>query len=197
MVSQILTKSEILKKWFFDVVPSIDLYKFLIFLYITSKWLKITAIYENIMEIKDRFRSIVIISFFMELIIICILLPIFPYITLRNFLLGYISSLLLDFFVLVNIMFLYIYFIIRPIKTLKGNIKLAIVTMIFGGILVVFHLNGIVLLVIFNFLWMYLDGLLIYLVQDSMVYSLFLIPGVILIILGRNLRNNIRIENRS
>jgi len=149
------------------------------------------------MEIKDRFRSIVIISFFMELIIICILLPIFPYITLINFLLGYISSLLLDFFVLVIIIFLYIYFIIRPIKTLKGNKKLAIVTMIFGGILVVFHLNGIVLLAIFNFLWMYLDGLLIYLVQGLIVYSLFLIPGVILFILGRNLRSNLRIENSS
>jgi len=104
----------------------------------------------------------------------------------------------LDLFFLAIILFLYAYFMIRPIKTLKGKKNLTIIAMIFGGVFVVFPLIGIGYeLSLSTLIEFYLDNLLIYYIFGMVLYLICLMPGIILFTYSWYLRGKLRIENNS
>ena len=107
-----------------------------------------------------------------------------------------LNYLSFDLDVLAITLFLYTYFIIIPIKTLKGKKILTIVTMIFGGVLVVLPLIGICILLP-QFFPCYLDGFFFNFLMVLIPHLVLLILGIILFIHGWYMRKNLRIENNS
>jgi len=149
------------------------------------------------MDTKARIISIVVISFFIGLISIVYLIPLFMYSFIfhsyknfRHLFMSYNFYIFLDLFVSVIILFLYLYYLIRPVKTLNGKKTLTIIEMILGGIIVIFPLIGIGVLSS-SFLWMYLDGFFIFYLMGLFVYCFFLIPGILFFIHGWHLRKNL------
>jgi len=96
------------------------------------------------------------------------------------------------FCVLAITFFLIPYFIIRPIRTIKGRRKLTIAEMVFGGIFVVFILFGIGFITYNDFIRLYLDGFLGFYLIDVGLNSVLFLPGVILLIHGWGWRGNLR-----
>jgi len=143
---------------------------------------------------ENRIKGVV--SFVIGLAILLLLSSInllYPYRNLIQFLIDIQWYLFLDLFVLAITLFLYAYFIIKPIKTLKGKKKLVIVARIFGGVLVVFPLIGIVIWSS-SFMASYLEGFLALHIIGMLFYLLFLIPGIIFFLYARGLRENLRIN---
>lgn len=152
------------------------------------------------MDIKERNITIGVVTFFIGLIIIISVVPLLisyiSYHSHRNIFIFSQSYSYFDLIILAITLFLFSYFIIRPIKTLKGKKILTIVTMTFGGVLVVFPLIGLGFLLP-NFLDCYLEGPFIYFMIEVIFLLVLLIPGIILFIHGWYLRKNLRIENNS
>jgi len=156
------------------------------------------------MDIKERNRIIGVITFFIGLIIIVFLIPIF--ISFSNFSLSYVlrylfisysGYLYLDLLVLAITLFFYSFFMLRTIKTLKGRKNLAIVAMSVGVVLVVFPLIGIGFLLP-GFLYFLLDGFMYINFMFALIPLLaLLIPGIVLFIHGWYMRKNLRIETKS
>ncbi|MCJ7649409.1 MAG: hypothetical protein MUP85_12405 [Candidatus Lokiarchaeota archaeon] len=94
--------------------------------------------------------------------------------------------LFLDLLVLAITLFLYTFFIIKPIKTLKGRKNLVIVALIFGVVVVVSPLFGIVLMSFTLF-----EGFLANFILGMFIYLLFLIPGIIYFKYANFLRENL------
>ena len=155
------------------------------------------------MDIKERNRIIGVITFFIGLIIIVFLIPIFisfsdfslSYV-LRYLFIGYSGYLYLDLLVLAITLFFYSFFMLRPIKTLKGRKNLAIVAMSVGVVLVVFPLIGIGFLLP-GFLYFLLDGFILFFMMALIPLLALLIPGIVLFIHGWYIRKNLRIETKS
>jgi hypothetical protein len=156
------------------------------------------------MDIKERNGIIGIVTFFIGLIIIISITPYLIFQILwhnqhsshQNMFTNPMNYLFFDLGFLAFTLFLYTYFIIIPIKTLKGKKILTIVTMIFGGVLVVIPLIGIGFLLP-DFLDYYLDSFFIYFLMGLIPLLVLLIPGIILFIHGWYMRKNLRIENNS
>jgi len=150
------------------------------------------------MDIKERIVSVLVISFFIVSILIVLINRGIRY---NNFLdlfnLGFSGYILLEYFVLINVLCLILYFLLRPIKTLRGKRNLTTAAIIFGGILILFPLIGIGIFTYKDFLEMYLDGFLLFYLAGLFFYCVLLIPGVILFIFGWYWRKNLRIENKS
>ena len=155
------------------------------------------------MDIKERNRIIGVITFFIGLIIIVFLIPIFisfsdfslSYV-LRYLFIGYSGYLYLDLLVLAITLFFYSFFMLRPIKTLKGRKNLAIVAMSVGVVLVVFPLIGIGFLLP-GFFYFLLDGFILFFMMALIPLLALLIPGIVLFIHGWYIRKNLRIETKS
>ena len=133
-----------------------------------------------------RYIVIGVVSFFTGLLLINYLISMvyfyFPYglnafTDYRGYKYSYLCVLAISFFLIS-------YFIIRPIRTIKGRRKLTIAEMVFGGILVVFTLFGIGFITYNDFMRLYLDGFLSFYLIDVGLNSVLLLPGVILFIHG-------------
>ena len=105
---------------------------------------------ERIIEIKLREREIIlaIFSFVTGVFLIACFTPMILYIFLSVSLTSYVFSrlygfLIIDFFLLTIPMFLYAYFLLRPMKNLRSKKILAIGRIIFGGILFFFLIVAI------------------------------------------------------
>ena len=152
------------------------------------------------MDIKERNIIIGVVTFFIGFITIISIVPLLisfiSYNSHRNIFINYQSYFYLDLAVLAITLFLFSYFIIKPIETLKGKKILTLVTMIFGGVLVVFPLIGLGFLLP-NFSDCYFEGPFIYFIIVVILFLVLLIPGIILLNHGWYLRKNLRIENNS
>jgi hypothetical protein len=148
------------------------------------------------MDIEERIISIVGISIIIAIILTGYLIPvsIYSYNNAFNLFRLKNGALFWDLFILVIVLFLSMYFIIRPIKTLDKKKNLTIVGMIFGAILVVLPLIIIGMSFFYSFLWMYLDGFLLLFLLGLFFYLLLLIPGVILFGFGWCQYKKFRIE---
>jgi hypothetical protein len=152
------------------------------------------------MDIKERNIIIGVVIFFIGFITIISIVPILIgliiYSSHFNILIfiDFQIYIYFDLVVLAITLLLYAYFIVRPIKSLKGKKILAIVTMIFGGVLVVIPLIGT------GFqLYRFLDSYLMHpqiIIGQIFLFAL-LLPGIILFIHGWYMRKNLRIENNS
>ena len=142
------------------------------------------------MDEKERNRIMGVVTFFIGLILLIVVLPILTGFSIISFIfMGSQDCLILDIFVLVIALFLYTYLMIRPIKTLKGKKILAIVAMIFGGVLVVFPLVGIGILFSGSLEWIsYGPKFINTMVVVVLPFVLLLMPGIILFIHGWQLR---------
>ena len=143
------------------------------------------------MDIKESNRIIGVVTFLIGLIIIISAIPILigfiSYNSHRNIFINFQSYIYFDLVVLAITLFLFSYFIIKPITTFKGKKILTLITMIFGGVLVVFPLIGLGFLLP-NFSDCYFEGPFIYFIIIVISFLVLLIPGIILFIHGWYLR---------
>ncbi len=99
------------------------------------------------MDLKKRNRIITVLVLFIGLIFIIGVLPILlglttHYPTLLFYGVG-LGCLYLEEFILMITLFLCIYFIVKPRKTLKGKKNLTKIDLIFGGVIIFFSIIGI------------------------------------------------------
>ncbi len=154
------------------------------------------------MDKKERNRIMGVVTFFIGFIIIIIELPFLfnfsSYSLLLGLFLGDNNCFFLALFVLAITLFLYAYFMIRPIKSLRGKKNLGIVAMIFGGVLVILPLIGIAIVFLPDSLESYIPFFFLHNILGGVIpYLGLLIPGIILFIHGWYMRKNLRIEKNS
>ncbi len=146
------------------------------------------------MDIREKNGLNAVTSFFIGLAIVIYLIPVFfTYPSYRfNVFLNSFFYIDLELLFLAITLFFFSYFMLRPVKTLKGRKILFIGVMSFGGVLLVFPLIGIGL-ILFDFFYFFQEGFLLFLLLITLIFLLaMLIPGVLLIIYGWYLRKNLR-----
>ena len=105
---------------------------------------------------------------------------------------SFFGIMIIDIFILANILFLYGVLLIKPIKTLRGKENLAKGAMIIGGILIILPLIGMgYMLITFFPSYMYF----LYNLMNTIPFIILLIPGVALFIHGRFLYQTHRTDN--
>jgi hypothetical protein len=135
------------------------------------------------MEVRERNVIIGVISFIIGLILIMTLVPAlisfsyFPY----NIFLNPLSYIIFDLFALAVTMFLYAFFMIRPVRTSRGRENLAVAAMSFGVILIMLPLISAGFEI---FTASYYYGFPFYAFAMMIPYLLLIIPGVALLIHG-------------
>jgi MFS family permease len=163
--------------------------------------MKIRITWENIMDVKKRNRIIGIFVFFLALIIVLTVVPIFiklssHYYTILFYAVG-LGCLYLNIFVLIVALFIVIYYIIRSRKSLKRKKTLSIIEMIFGCVIIVLSLIGIGFL-LHGFLdWVVLGSLPTILITLVIPLLVLAIPGILLLVHARYIRNVLKSENIS
>ena len=149
------------------------------------------------MDIREGNRLNAVISFFIGLIIMIYLIPVFFGYSSYN--LSYVYPyfyLFLGLLFLAIALFLYSYFMIRPVSTLKGRKILVIGAMSFGLVLMVFPLIGIG--IILSSLPDVSSISLLYLWFIILIpFIVLLITGIIFFMHGWYLRKNLRSETIS
>ena len=149
------------------------------------------------MDIRERNRLIAVTSFFIGLIILMYIIPyLIVYSRYYLFFLNPYFYMFLDLFCLAFTLFVYSYFMLRPVKTLKGRKYLTIGVMSFGGVLIVFPMIGICLS-FSGLLYILSEGFLPLLLIGLTPLLVVLIPGVLLFMHGWHLRKNLRSETIS
>jgi len=152
------------------------------------------------MDIKERNRLIAVTSFFVGFIIIIYLTPqfiVYSRYDLSRVLINSYFYMFLNLLFLAIALFFYSYFILRPVKTLKGRKYLALGVMSFGGILLVFPLIGFGIMLPSLPYAISEGGFIVFWLMGSAPLLAVMIPGVILFMHGWYLRKNLRIEKNS
>jgi len=145
------------------------------------------------MDKKERNRIMGVVTFFIGLFLMIFVLPmLITFSFISYFILGVQEFLTFDIIVLAIALFLYTFFMIRPIKTFKEKNNLAILAMIFGGALVVITLAGISMLFSGSLEW---NSYLLFTIWVVLPFILLLMLGIILFIHGWHWRKNLGIEN--
>ena len=162
-----------------------------------SKAIKIYKTCESIMDVKERNRLIAVTSLIIGLVI---LMYIIPYLIVQPHYYRFFSDPYFYMFIgllfLAIALFFYSYFMLRPVKTLKGRKYLAIGVISFGGVLIAFPLIGISF-VLFGLLYVLSEGFLPLLLMGLIPLLVVLIPGVLLFMHGWYMRKNLRSETNS
>lgn len=144
--------------------------------------------------LKERKIILVIISLMCGIFLLTLVLPRFIAIVSYNVLLYFTSPfgyLYLDLIVLAIPLFLYAYFMIRPMKTLRGKKILSLGEMIFGGILFLLALIAFVLdMCLYGYTFS--GGRIFYM----SLYLLVLLPGVPLFVHGWYIKRSTASEER-
>ena len=151
------------------------------------------------MDIRERNRLIAVTSFFIGLIILMYIIPYLIVYSRYNLSYVFLNSyfyMFLDLLFLAITLFFYSYFMLRPVKTLKGRKYLTIGVMSFGGVLIVFPMIGICLS-FSGLLYILSEGFLPLLLIGLTPLLVVLIPGVLLFMHGWHLRKNLRSETIS
>ena len=119
----------------------------------------------------------------------------FPYRNPLHFALDLTWSLFFDLCLLIIILFIYAFFSIKPINTLKGKKKLLLTVLIFGNAFMIFPIFQII------YFFHYLLGIFYtehgYAVLFGLVFNLILlIPGLICLLSAQSYKDNLYNINR-
>lgn len=153
------------------------------------------------MDVKKRNRIIGIVAFFLTLIVVLTVLPIFVrlsshYYNILFYTVG-LGCIDINIFVLFVAFFVVIYFIIRSRKSLKRRKTLAIIEMIFGYVIIVLSLIGIGFLLHGFLEWAVLGSLPIIFITLVIPLLVLAIPGILLLCHARHIRKILKSEKIS
>lgn len=146
------------------------------------------------MEVKERNTIIILISFIIGAFLLVYPVPVlimvvFSYNPLYYFIFYPLGYLCLDLLILAITLFVYAYFLLRPMNTLRSKKILSLGAMTCGSILVIFPVIAICIdayFIIFSdfiFYWFYFGPIL---------NLVLLIPGIALFVHGWFLKKNIK-----
>ena len=99
----------------------------------------------------------------------------------------------LDLFLLAIVSFLYGYFMVKPVKTLNGRIKLAKIALAVGIVLVILPILGMCLEAFYSSAYF---GFSFYILGFFVPYLIIIIPGLALAIHGKFLLKDTKAEKR-
>jgi len=130
--------------------------------------------------------GVILILYSMNIIIYMLYNPIFVFMTPSGY-------LYLTLFIIAIASFIYAYYMIKPVKTLKGKRGLAKIALVTGIVLILFPIIGMCLEAFYSSAYF---GFSFYIMGFFIPYLIVIIPGLALTIHGKFMLNETKTDKR-